>query len=112
MLINLKEKNSHANSFFVRNMTCIPMSYFNSEGRIRELKGRFVDESQICGLFLLSCKPRDSRDVSNGADSFFSTLVSSELHMWTRASGRSTDNMYSGYKTLVLIEISVFVGKQ
>lgn len=43
---------------------------------------------------------------------FFSTLVSSELHMWTRASGRSTDNMYSGYKTLVLIEISVFVGKQ
>lgn len=88
------------------------MSYFNSEGRIRELKGRFVDESQICGLFLLSCKPRDSRDVSNGADSFFSTLVSSELHMWTRASGRSTDIMYSGYKTLVLIEISVFVGKQ
>lgn len=80
--------------------------------RIRELKGRFVDESQICGLFLLSCKPRDSRDVSNGADSFFSTLVSSELHMLTRASGRSTDNMYSGYKTLVLIEISVFVGKQ
>lgn len=43
---------------------------------------------------------------------FFSTLVSSELHVWTRASGRSTDNMYSGYKTLVLIEISVFVGKQ
>lgn len=43
---------------------------------------------------------------------FFSTLVLSELHMWTRASGRSTDNMYSGYKTLVLIEISVFVGKQ
>lgn len=80
--------------------------------RIRELKGRFVDESQICGLFLLSCKPRDSRDVSNGADSFFSTVVSSELHVWTRASGRSTDNMYSGYKTLVLIEISVFVGKQ
>lgn len=70
MLINLTEKNSHANSFFVRNMTCIPMSYFNSEGRIRELKGGFVDESQICGLFLLSCKPRDSRDVSNGADSF------------------------------------------
>lgn len=52
MLINLTEKNSHANSFFVRNMTCIPMSYFNSEGRIRELKGGFVDESQICGLFL------------------------------------------------------------
>lgn len=80
--------------------------------RIRELKGRFVDESQICGLFLFSRKPRDSRGVSNGADSFFPTLVSSELHMWTCASGRSTDNMYSGYKTLVLIEISVFVGKQ
>lgn len=71
------------------------------------MKVRFV-------AYFFSFKPRDSRDVSNGADSFlfFSTLVSSELHMWTRASGRSTDNMYSGYKTLVLIEISVFVGKQ
>lgn len=80
--------------------------------RIRELKGRFVEEREICGLFLFSRKPRDSRAVSNVADSVFSILVSSELHMWTRASGRSTDNMYSGYKTLVLIEILVFVGKQ